>query len=87
MCGYPVKKEDGTTVWVGMEEPKLAEPLKPKCKLIGENGNVFFLLGTVMRTLRKNGLHDQANECQQKVTSAGSYDEALAIMRTYVDIV
>lgn len=65
----------------------MAEPIKPECKLIGENGNVFNLLGIVMGTLRKNGLHAQAIECQLKTMTAGSYEEALAIMGEYVDIV
>ena len=68
----------------------MAEPVKlvrPKCRLIGENGNVFNLLGAVQRALRKNGLYDQAKECSQKVLRAKSYEEALNIMDEYVEII
>ena len=59
---------------------------KPKCKLIGTDGNVFALLGQVSRTLKKAGLSDQASEMQKKVFSAGSYEEALNIFGEYVEI-
>ncbi len=59
---------------------------KPRCKLVGTDGNVFSLMGTVAKTLRKAGLSDQAKEMQEKCFKAGSYDKALAIMAEYVDI-
>lgn len=31
---------------------------KPKCPLIGANGNIFNLLGMASRTLRENGLKE-----------------------------
>ena len=37
-------------------------PVKPDCPLIGENGNIFNLVGIAARTLKRNGLYEQANE-------------------------
>ena len=35
---------------------------KPRCKLIGEDGNIFNLLGLASRTLKEAGLEDGADE-------------------------
>lgn len=58
---------------------------KPKCKLIGKDGNIFNLVGIASRTLRENGLRDQASEMQERVFNSGSYDEALSIIMDYVE--
>ena len=62
---------------------------KPTCKLIGENGNIFNLIGIASRTLKENGLPDQAEEMGKRIIGgeAGSYDEALSIIMEYVEIV
>ena len=60
--------------------------MKPRCKLIGTDGNVFALLGRVGNTLRTAGMPDKAKECQERVFSCGSYDEALQIMMEYVEV-
>ena len=61
--------------------------MKPKCKLIGKDGNVFNLLGIVSRTLRDHRMNKEANECVDRVlNSAQSYDEALCIMMDYVEV-
>ena len=59
---------------------------KPDCKLIGEDGNVFNLMELAARTLRRNGLAEQATEMTERVTGCGSYDEALCIIGEYVNI-
>ncbi len=59
---------------------------KPDCKLLGEDGNVFNLLGIASRTLRRSGLADQAKEMCDRVYSSGSYGEALCIIGDYVNI-
>ena len=62
---------------------------KPKCKLIGEDGNIFNLIGIASRTSKKNGQVMQANEMTRRITQDGeakSYDEALAIIMEYVDV-
>lgn len=60
--------------------------MKPKCKLVGENGNIFNLMGIASRTLKKAGLREEAEEMVDRVTKSGSYIEALAIISEYVDI-
>jgi hypothetical protein len=57
---------------------------KPKCKLVGQDGNVFNLIGIVNRTLK--GIPDASKEMQNRVYKAKSYSEALQIMSEYVDI-
>jgi len=59
---------------------------KPKCPLIGANGNIYNLLGMASRTLRENGMREQAKEMQSRVTASGSYSEALNILGEYVEI-
>ena len=53
---------------------------KPICKLIGENGNVFNLLGKAQKTLKENGFIKESKEMSERVFAASSYDEALVIM-------
>ena len=60
---------------------------KPNCALIGQNGNIFNLMGIASRTLKENGLRDQAKEMQGRITASDSYDEALCIIGEYVNIV
>lgn len=60
--------------------------IKPVYKLIGENGNIFNLVGIASRVLRRNGMSDKANEMQNRVFSSNSYEEALSIIAEYVEI-
>lgn len=62
------------------------EQRKPDCPLIGENGNIFHLLGIAARTLRENGMDEQASEMMQRASTSGSYDKALYIIGEYVNI-
>lgn len=60
---------------------------KPDCKLIGEDGNIFNLMARAARTLRENDLSEEAKEMRERITSSGSYDEALCIIGEYVNII
>jgi len=61
--------------------------MKPRCRLIGENGNIFNLMGIVSRTLKEAGEPEKADEMIQRITNeAKSYDEALAMLMGYVDV-
>lgn len=64
----------------------LPEPEKPDCALIGQDGNIFNLVGIAARTLREHGLKDQAKEMKDRVFASGSYYEALNIIGEYVNI-
>ena len=59
---------------------------KPDCKLIGEDGNIFNLMARAIKTLRENNLSEEAQEMRERITSSGSYDEALCIIGEYVNI-
>lgn len=59
---------------------------KPKCELIGQDGNVFNLIGLASRALKRAGLNEQATEMCKKTFQAGSYDEALSIISDYVEV-
>lgn len=69
--------------FIGEHEP---EPKKPDCALIGQDGNIFNLVGIAARTLRRNGRTDQAKEMSNRVFASGSYYEALNIIGEYVNI-
>lgn len=70
----------------GFISEKTSEQTKPDCKLIGEDGNIFNLIGIASRTLRQNGLAEQATEMRDRIRTSGSYDEALCIIGDYVNI-
>lgn len=64
----------------------IEEKQKPDCKLIGEDGNIFNLIGIATRTLRQNGLAQQAVKMRERVCYSRSYGEALCIIGEYVNI-
>ena len=59
---------------------------KTKCALIGQDGNIFNLVGIASRTLKQNGMKEEAKEMSNRVFSSHSYDEALNIIGEYVEI-
>ena len=65
----------------------IAEPeqQKPSMRLEGQDGNIFSILGQASRLLKDVGQKDQADEMFRRVTSSGSYEEALHIISEYVD--
>lgn len=67
-------------------EQNKAEKVKPDCELIGQDGNIFNLIGIASHTLKQNGMADEAKEMCSRVTSSGSYCEALNIIGEYVNI-
>ena len=61
------------------------EMAKPKCPLIGQDGNIFAVMGTASGTLKENGMAEQAKEMCRRVTFSGSYEEALSVICEYVE--
>jgi len=59
---------------------------KPKCALIGKDGNIYNLVGIASRTLNMHGMGDEAKEMSDRVFSSHSYDDALNIIGEYVEI-
>lgn len=59
---------------------------KPDCPLIGQDGNIFNLMGIASRTLRQNGMNEQAGEMCSRIYESNSYSAALGIIGEYVNI-
>lgn len=62
------------------------ERIKPDCALIGQDGNIFNLMGIASHTLKQSGLKAEAKEMCDRIMSSGSYSEALSIIGDYVNI-
>ena len=67
-------------------KPAQEVPEKPDCPLIGQDGNIFNLVGIASRTLKTHGMPDQAKEMADRVFSCDSYHKALCIIGEYVNI-
>lgn len=68
------------------KEMGLPEDKRPQAKLIGEDGNIFNLMGIASRTLKDAGYKQEATEMIERITTtAKSYDEALNIISQYVN--
>jgi len=59
---------------------------KPICKLTGENGNVYNLIGQAEQCLVHAGQRDKATEMSTRCLHADSYDHVLAIIMEYLDV-
>jgi len=55
-------------------------------ELVGINGNVFFLSGTVSKALKVHGHADLANEMVGRLFQCDSYEEALRLFAEYVHV-
>lgn len=64
----------------------MSQESKPKVKLVGEDGNVFNLIGICSRALEKAGQPDNAKSLMTECFAAESYDHALQIMMKYCDV-
>jgi len=80
--------EDFKLEFVNAEDDEVEKPkvTKPRCKLIGEDGNIFNLIGIAARALRKAGLADKATEMSEKIMQSKSYEEALSVIMEYVEV-
>ena len=52
-----------------------------------ESGNIFWILGAARKELQKQRRITEYNTMRDRVYEAGSYEEALAIIREYVELV
>ena len=61
---------------------------KPDCELIGQDGNIFNLMGIASRTLRESGMEEQAQEMRERIMGGDcpDYYAALGIIGKYVNI-
>jgi hypothetical protein len=80
-------KEEGEKMDdAGVEDFGVSAGDKPECQLMGGDGNVFAIIGTVSSSLKQAGLTDKAKEFTGRAFNAGSYDEVLAMTFEYVDV-
>lgn len=68
------------------QEQKKSVQEKPSCQMIGQDGNIFNLIGIAARTLRQHDLEEEVQEMYQRITKSGSYEAALGIIGEYVNI-
>ncbi len=64
---------------------KIQKNKRPKCPIIGADGNIFNVMGIASQTLKRSGMPEEAREMCSRVTSSGSYEKALGIIMEYVD--
>ena len=60
--------------------------IRPKVKLIGEDGNAFNILGKVQKALKDAGASKEYIEEYVKEASAGDYNHLLSTTMKYVDV-
>ena len=80
-------QEDGFKMTPSFE--KIPKPeknsLRPKMQLIGQDGNIFAIMGRASRLLKNSGQGDKAKEMCDRVTASKNYSEALSIVSEYVE--
>ena len=60
---------------------------KPELKLIGEDGNVFAIIGKAVRVAKKEGwTEDEIKKFTAEMTS-GDYDNALRVVQEHFDVI
>ena len=60
-------------------------PQKPKMELLGQDGNIFGIMGRASHLLKQAGMKEQSDEMISRVTVCGDYNKALNIISEYVD--
>ena len=60
--------------------------IKPTCKLIGTDGNVFSIIGKVSGCLKRAKMNTEAEEFTNQAFQCTSYDEVLRLCMNYVEV-
>ena len=68
-----------------MQQESATRETRPKMKLLGEDGNIFAIMGRASRLLKDIGQRDKAKEMCNRITASKSYAEALGIISEYVE--
>ena len=63
----------------------LNRPKKPKMQLLGQDGNIFAIMGRASLLLKNAGQSDKAKEMCNRVMSCDSYHKALNVISEYVE--
>ena len=83
-CGDPWRSDDIDNRLGRV--PAKEVPEKPDGPLIGQDENIFNLVGIASRTLKTHGMPNQAKEMADRVFSCDSYHKAFCIIGEYVNI-
>mgnify|MGYP000414581057 CR=1 FL=1 len=80
-------QEDGFKMTPSFEntQEQVQMTRRPKMQLIGQDGNIFAIMGRASRLLKNAGQSDKAKEMCDRVTASQSYSEALNIVSEYVE--
>jgi len=60
--------------------------IKPACKVIGEDGNIFNLLSMASKALKNADESGKAKEMTERVLALESYDEGLQVIMEYIEV-
>lgn len=55
-------------------------------RLIGEDGNAFFIIGRVLKEMRRAGVSKEIMDKFQQEATSGDYDHLLATVMKYVNV-
>ena len=80
-------QEDGFKMMPSFEkiQDHMQMTQRPKMQLIGQDGNIFAIMGRASRLLKSSGQGDKAKEMRDRVMSCDSYQKALSIVSEYVE--
>lgn len=68
-----------------MQQESATHEIRPKMKLIGQDGNIFAIMSRASRLLKNAGQSDKAKEMCNRVMSCDSYHKALNVISEYVE--
>lgn len=63
------------------------EITKPELKLVGTDGNAFFILGKSKRVAREAGWSEEKIDVFMKEAKSGNYDHLLQTCMKYFDVI
>jgi len=78
-----------TMMFVAAKKEGIVKPKYPEItvKLVGEDGNIFNLMGLVQKALRKGGVSkEERSQFLEEVTQSNSYDQALQVIMQWVEV-
>jgi hypothetical protein len=59
---------------------------KPDCKMLDMDGNVFMVIGRVVKALKRDGQVDRAKEFAERARACENYDSVLRLCFEFVVI-
>jgi hypothetical protein len=59
---------------------------KPRCRIIETDGNVFSLIGSVSKALKKNGQPNLAKEFIERAFASKLYNDVLVLITEYAEL-